>query len=70
MKTYRKPKKVRAAREHEERENRQRYRNWEAVLAEGTWIACCRCGWRQYVRGDLTIKRCRRCGARLGVVGI
>jgi uncharacterized protein (DUF983 family) len=47
-----------------------RYDSWEAVLAEGTWICCGRCGQRQFHKGDVTKKACRKCGARLADVGI
>jgi hypothetical protein len=70
MKANHRPRKVRADREREAKANRQRYRHWRDVLAEGTWIRCGRCGLRQYHTGILTRRECRRCGARLCEVGI
>jgi hypothetical protein len=70
MRTKQKPRKVRTDREREAKANRHCYRHWQDVLNEGTWIQCGRCGQRQFHTGDLTRRECRRCGARLVVVGV
>jgi hypothetical protein len=57
-------------REQEAEQNRRRYGHWQAVLAEGCWLQCGKCGQRQYQKGDVTKKRCRKCGAPLVEVGI
>ena len=70
MKTSQQPRKVQADRKREARANRQQYHHWRDVLNEGTWVQCGRCGQRQFLKGDLTRRECRRCGARLVVVGV
>jgi hypothetical protein len=59
-----------ASREKEAKRNRRQYRTWQDVLAEGTWLQCGRCGLRQFRKGDLMRKACRRCSAPLVETGI
>jgi DNA-directed RNA polymerase subunit RPC12/RpoP len=60
----------RLTRDQEAEANRKRYGCWQAVLAEGSWIQCGRCGKRQFRKGDPTMKKCRQCGAPLAKVGV
>ncbi len=45
-------------------------RTWEEVLALGQWVNCGNCGHRQFHKGDITKKACRKCRALLAQVAL